>query len=225
MRNFEERKAEIFRRSEERINKRRRTQKHILTIVPLCLLLVACAATLLPQMQTKGRNNATGELDNVMGETMPLPESAGDKRVISAVEIERISNDSTHQYYGQQRYMLSENAEKLGQFYYSMESALEPNRGDEPHNEQENLSDSSGELDGNELPLGGGEVLLPGDEPLLSDYKITFIIADGTKVVYTLNGYTLTKEPAEKGITLTQSQYAFFLETLKALTMPKEETQ
>ena len=76
MRNFEERKAEIFRRSEERINKRRRIQKHILTIVPLCLLLVACAATLLPQMQTKGRNNATGELDNVMGETMPLPESA-----------------------------------------------------------------------------------------------------------------------------------------------------
>lgn len=217
MRNFEERKAEIFRRSEDRINKRRRTQKHILTIVPMCLLLVACAVTLLPQMQTKGRNNATGELNNAMGETMPLPESAGDKRVISAVEIERISNDFTHQYYGQQRYILSDNAEKLGQFYYSMESALEPNKGDEPHKEQENLTDGIGEVGDGLILSGGGELLL--------SYKITFTVTDGTKVVYTLNGYTLTNESADKSITLTEAQRAHLLKTLEVLTIPKEGTK
>jgi len=218
MRNFEERKAEIFRRSENRIKKRRKNQKHILTAcIPLCLLLIVCSITVLPKLQTKGVNNVTGEMTS-------LPEYAGDNG-ICAVEIERISKGSTHQYYGQQRYMLSEDAEKIGQFYYSMESALESERGEEPHKEQEKLSDSSGELDENKLPLGGGGALSPGDETILPDYKITFTISDGTKVVYTLNGYTLTKEPAEKSITLTQSQYTLFLEMIKALTVPKEETQ
>ena len=44
MRNIEQCKAEVFRRSEERLEKRRKNVRHILTMsVPLCLLIVLLA--------------------------------------------------------------------------------------------------------------------------------------------------------------------------------------
>ncbi len=55
MRNFEERRAEIFRRSENRIKARRRTRKSIIAVcVPLCLAVTVCSVVLFPQMRHKG---------------------------------------------------------------------------------------------------------------------------------------------------------------------------
>jgi len=51
MRNFEERKAEVFRRSEKRIKERRARRNHILmTCIPLVLCLTIFGAFLFPQM-------------------------------------------------------------------------------------------------------------------------------------------------------------------------------
>ena len=51
MRNFEERKAEVFRRSEKRIKERKQRRNHILmTCIPLVLCLTIFGAFLFPQM-------------------------------------------------------------------------------------------------------------------------------------------------------------------------------
>ena len=64
MRNFEQRKAEVFRRSEERIQSRRKRRNCILAFcIPLCLILTVWSAGLFPKAPTtNGGTNAPGDL-------------------------------------------------------------------------------------------------------------------------------------------------------------------
>lgn len=64
MRNFEERKAEVFHRSEERIHTRRKQRNCILAFcIPLCLILTVWSAGLFPKAPTtNGGTNAPGDL-------------------------------------------------------------------------------------------------------------------------------------------------------------------
>lgn len=64
MRNFEERKAEVFHRSEERIHTRRKRRNCILAFcIPLCLILTVWSAGLFPKAPTtNGGTNAPGDL-------------------------------------------------------------------------------------------------------------------------------------------------------------------
>lgn len=64
MRNFEQRKAEVFRRSEERIQLRRKQRNCILAFcVPLCLILTVWSAGLFPKAPTtNGAANSPGDL-------------------------------------------------------------------------------------------------------------------------------------------------------------------
>ena len=193
MRNFEERKAEIFRRSEDRINKRRRTRKHILTIVPLCLLLVVCAVTVMPEMRSKALNNITGEI-------APMPEIWAEQAILSA-EIEKIPTAAPPQYYGKQQYLLTEGAEGIAQFYDSIESAFVSGEALKPTQDNENMND--------------GDTVLSGNGEHLTIYRITFTTAEGEKVVYTLNGYVLAKEGSDDCVVLTEYQRKSLLETLE----------
>ena len=61
MRNFEERKAEVFRRSENRLKKRKRNVKRVLALcIPLCLILTIFLVTMLPGMIPVGMDRTTG---------------------------------------------------------------------------------------------------------------------------------------------------------------------
>lgn len=66
MRNFEQRKAEVFRRSEDRIHTRRRRRNCILACcIPLCLVLAVCSAGLFPKAPgptTNGAGNSPGDM-------------------------------------------------------------------------------------------------------------------------------------------------------------------
>lgn len=64
MRNFEQRKAEVFRRSEKRIHTRRKRRNCILAFcIPLCLILTVWSAGLFPKAPTtNGETNAPGDL-------------------------------------------------------------------------------------------------------------------------------------------------------------------
>ena len=66
MRNFEQRKAEVFRRSEERIHTRRKRRNCILAFcIPLCLILTVWSAGLFPLNPgptTNGGANAPGDI-------------------------------------------------------------------------------------------------------------------------------------------------------------------
>ena len=69
MRNFEERKAEIFRRSEERINERRKNRRRIVACcVPLCLCIAVLTAIYIPK-----KNEKSGSTNNY-GYSQPAEE-------------------------------------------------------------------------------------------------------------------------------------------------------
>lgn len=71
MRNFEERKAEVFRRSENRIKKRKRNRNRILALlIPLCLIVTVWSVTVLPSMFSFGTKNSQNEdTVNIFNET------------------------------------------------------------------------------------------------------------------------------------------------------------
>ncbi len=73
MRNFEERKAEVFRRSENRIIERKRNRNHLLAwCVPMCLILTVWSVTILPAMMAVMGNarGAGSESGNKGGEAV-----------------------------------------------------------------------------------------------------------------------------------------------------------
>lgn len=62
MRELNECKAEVFRRSDNRIKERRRKINRVLALcVPLCLILTIFSVTILPAMMPTGSDKATGE--------------------------------------------------------------------------------------------------------------------------------------------------------------------
>ena len=62
MRELNECKAEVFRRSDNRIKERRRKINRVLALcVPLCLILTIFSVTILPVMMPAGSDKATGE--------------------------------------------------------------------------------------------------------------------------------------------------------------------
>lgn len=204
MRNFEERRAEIFRRSENRIKERKRNRNRILAVcIPLCLVLTVCAVSFLPEMGTKGMNAAPSE-------DMLLPEYAGINTACS-VKVELITEGAEYKPLLQQPFVSTEDA---AQFYYSMESALAPARG-EQQKEQDKLTDSSENINEEEFTLGGAGDPLPG-------YRITFTMEDGTNVIYTLNGYVLEKNTDDAQAFLTQSQRTQLVKMLESMTETKE---
>ena len=75
MRNFEERKAEVFHRSEERIHTRRKRRNCILAFcIPLCLILTVWAAGLFP---TPPENNQVEDMDGNLSATVGQSSSEG----------------------------------------------------------------------------------------------------------------------------------------------------
>ena len=69
MRSFEERKAEVFLRSENRIKVRNRKRKQILAIcIPLCLIVTAFSFTLFPRMLFDGTDGAENNMGSLSSE-------------------------------------------------------------------------------------------------------------------------------------------------------------
>ena len=69
MRSFEERKAEVFRRSENRIIERRRNRKQFLTIcIPLCLIVITFSFTMFPGALFDGTDSAEKNMGSLSGE-------------------------------------------------------------------------------------------------------------------------------------------------------------
>lgn len=94
MRNLEDCKTEVFRRSEERIKKRKRNRNHVLACcIPLCVLLVAGGIYIRPLFEPKDevgefKAGDTGKINEEMGvEDYVLYALAGTDVKCTAVEI------------------------------------------------------------------------------------------------------------------------------------------
>lgn len=77
MRDFEERKAEVFRRSEKRIKERKQHRKHILlTCIPMVLCIMMLGVYVLPEMRVE--NSPDGVIAPEVSDTHPVTETVED---------------------------------------------------------------------------------------------------------------------------------------------------
>ena len=93
MKNFEERKAEVFRRSENRIKERKRNRNRILALcIPLCLILTVWSVMILPAMLPAKMDNAAEENIEFNG-SMNDTDGAEGKHIYLSVEVKGNNSD------------------------------------------------------------------------------------------------------------------------------------
>ena len=93
MRNFEERKAEVFRRSENRIKERKRNRNRILALcIPLCLILTVWSVMILPAMLPVAEKDAGAEQEIGFNGSTNDADGAEGKHIYLSIEVK--DNDS-----------------------------------------------------------------------------------------------------------------------------------
>ena len=188
MRSFEERKAEIFRRSNERIRERKRRRNRILSLsVPLCLILVV-SAFFLPNVLSRKDKNA-------------FPEEGMD--MVAGTELSR-GNYIQVESFGGESALLSD---------VSNMNSLEVERicnliKDLFPIEEESILDSEGDAEKNENSDQSTHLASS------ADYRIIFVKEGQVIEVYLLKGSVLTEEKTGRRAVLTEKERALILEEI-----------
>ncbi len=193
MRTFDERKTEIFRRSEKRIRERKRNRKRILSLcIPLCLLLVWSLFALPPVFSRKDKNMIPEEGMDVVGST--------DLKGGTYIQVESFLDENE---------LLSDDfktsAEKAEGLRGMLASFLFPEE------EYENFSDHDG-ADSSESKKENSAHTNTLEKAF--DYRIAFVKDGKESEVYTLKGNILTEEKTKKSVLLTEDQRALILEEI-----------
>ena len=173
MRELNECKAEVFRRSENRIQERKKIRNRVLAwCIPLCLIGTIWSVTILPAMPSQERKNeAAPEQDAVN-------EKSDASIFCSYVKVE-VQNASAFPTF----YREETDTVKVSQIY----AAIFPNVCNTP--EELSPTQDGGETDVEEAPV----------YDILPRYIITFSTEEGTQTVYYLQGNVLTEK--ESGAT------------------------
>ena len=177
MRSLEQCKAEVFRRSEQKIKHRQKIQKTILTC---CIPLVLCVVTVLGWHSMTGKSkDHTPEADAVI-----VDGAAG--TVSDTLQI-RSENQS---------YTISD-SKKITQILYLLETPTTPEA------TPENFSNSSDFAYGSTEPeLQTGTILEDNTEEI----QLIFTTANGSVTQYSLKNHTLTELSTGNIRTLTDQQ-------------------
>ena len=191
MRNFEERKAEIFRRSENRIKERKRNRNRILAMcIPLCLVLTIFSVVMIPGMLPVGTDNAenlgfvsdgTADQDGADGAVGSVGESKTHSYVSVTVKDGDYSNKFTD--------MSSVNV-----VFHHIYNILEANGGYQDITDQSGTGTGDNVEDATDATAKVGGII------------ITMVTADGTERVFLLDDLTLYDQAFKKEITLTTAQ-------------------
>lgn len=194
MRSFEERKAEVFRRSENRIKERRRIRRSALAAgIPLCLIITAWSVTVLLTMSPP-----SGSTSDTADERA---ESFSDVGYIqSELRVETIDSAAEDQYA-----VLKNNPAEIAEVYRLVQSML-----------------NSKQSEGNYQTESQEWQPLPSDAEyeMASGYKIIFTAYDGSQTGYMLNNHILIDSATKKETVLTEGQY---LQLLQALGVQNEK--
>ena len=207
MRNFEERKAEVFRRSENRIKKRKKNRNRILACcIPLCLCIAVLSAIYIKNVNlfSDKRNSAESmDIDNLSGTSGFTYTSLEITNNTASSENIKTENDIS-------------NIEKIYNIIH-LSFATENEQQKEDAYDQNLDAQNSGTAvkDNNNRDSLQLETTAQSYTEKLS-YTITFNSYNGTKVIYTLNGNILTDESTNQKVSLTDSQLS---ELQKALDL------
>jgi len=192
MRSFEERKAEVFRRSENRIRERRRILRSALAVgIPLCLIITAWSVTVLPTMSP-----ASGSTSDTADERA---ESFSDTAYTqSELRVESMNSAAEDQYA-----VLKNNPAEVAEVYRLVQLML-----------------NSKQSEGNYQTESQERQPLPSDAAYetASGYKIIFTAYDGSQTGYMLNDHILIDNGTKKETVLTEEQYLQLLQALGVQT-------
>ena len=194
MRNFEERKAEIFRRSEKRIRERKRNLHAVLALcIPLCLILAALSVTLLPSMDLVSHDGAENvQEDGVKDEMAAMDDADATVLVHSFVSVEVKGTGLNSEYHS-----VIESAPEVTGVFEQIYSILILH---ESHN------DIVGEFNESEDGFGSEGLKDQGANSKASGYTVTMITAKGIKRTFILTENKLYDAKTNMEIDLTDGQ-------------------
>ena len=178
MRDLEQYKAEVFRRSEKKILERRKKRKRVVALcIPLALCVTVCLAALLPAMGDRKKS-----ADRECGSNA-APENSY-VCTYQEVVIQKLGDNG-----GSRRVMLPEEATRIFEAVYILDPSI-----DTGYEQME----TAGTEDPGDTIYGNGE----GQ----TGYAITFFGVDGTQVCYVLEEDTLYNVTRDIIIPLTPAQ-------------------
>ena len=203
MRNFEERKAEVFRRSENRIKERKRNRNRILAFcVPLCLIVTVWSIMILPAMMPASKsNNSAGEGMDIMGSV------DGTDAAFVRVEIMSIGTAT-------QSTIQKDDATEVAQIYSTLQSSFVNSGGGNKESVNEEAEDDA--LTENK------DYSQSGTTNLSSGFRIIFTTENGAQTIYSLSGDKLINETTKQETILTEDQRSNLMNML-GLTITWEE--
>lgn len=198
MRSFEERKAEVFRRSENRIKERRKARSRALAVcIPLCLIITVWSVTVLPAMLPVNNKNS--------GLAAERAENTSDATYYSKNEYVRIeTKNSTAE---DQTAIIKNDPEEIAEAYRLVQSMLNGNEQNDHHRTE----------DHEQQQTAGGNA-----NKAASAYKITFTATDGDQTCYMLNDHVLIDIGTNKETVLIEEQYVQLLQAL-GVALEKED--
>ena len=204
MRNFEERKAEVFRRSEKRIKERKRNRIRILAMcIPICLVITVWSIVILPAMFPANKsNNSAGEGMDIMGGV--------DGTEAAFVRVEVVSTGTVTQ-----SSIQKDDVNEVAQIYYSVQSSFVNSGGGNKESAKEEAEDDV-------LTEENKDYLQSGTTNLSSGYRIIFTTENGAQTTYLLTGDKLVNEATKQETILTEDQRSNLLNML-GLTITWEE--
>lgn len=200
MKQMQEYTAEVFRRSAERIQKRKQTQKRILLgVTPVALCAVILTAAFLPELRHKNAPSNSqseaiiGNSDGVTGDSAGKNNGDLSRSLYVQVQIQSPSGNT-----------LITKKQAVDTIHAAILSAatVPPSAG----------AGNSSPSDDNFSP---GDM---GTDPQYSatqQITITFTTKQGDQAVYTLSGSTLTQTNSGKTTTLTDSQRKHLMDALQ----------
>ena len=189
MRELNECRAEVFRRSEKRIKERKRNRNRILMMcIPLCLIITVCSVTILPDMMPKGENNAANEtadhITDGTGDAEGAIGSVGESKTHNIISVTVKDED----YIGELT-----NASSIDAIFQHISEIRETNDEYKDGADMQEPEDDSEHKDNTSSMSKEGIV-------------VTMISTDGIKHVYVLNGLTLYDKTLDKEYMLTTEQ-------------------
>ena len=207
MRNFEERKAEVFRRSENRIKERKRNRNRILAFcIPLCLIVTVWSIMILPAMMPASKsNNNAGEGMDIMGSV--------DGTDAAFVRVEVMSTGTATQ-----STILKDNADEVAQIYYTVQSSFVSSGGGNKESANDKAEDDA-------LTEENKDYSQSGTTNLSSGFRIIFTTENGAQTVYSLSGDKLLNETTKQETILTVDQRSNLLDMLGLTIIWGEDLQ
>jgi len=216
MRNFEERKAEVFRRSENRIKERKRNRNRIIALcIPICLCIAILSVIYLPDMMTLSDKSNTAEDMYMAG-----GEEDSSRFSYTSFEITstKTANSDTDKQNIENIYNIIQSAFTVNDYSDDVEQETTTDKSEFPQEQKPSTQKGEGALKGEDNYSTG----LVGFFSKGVTYTLTFTADNGQKIVYTLCDDILTNETTNESVTVTEDQLKDLYTKVFTVTYGKE---